>query len=116
MPEGTNVWQDDLLESRARSRGDVIFFGGGGAGEVGGALKAGDKMRINLASEKKEKGGGGGGGRVAGMGINLTITSHHAGMVGEVERGLQLRNFSGLWMSHRACDALIHVSDRAPVL
>ncbi len=32
MPEGKDVWQNDLLESRARSRGDVIFSEGGGAG------------------------------------------------------------------------------------
>lgn len=47
MPEGSIVWQNDLLESRARSRGDVIFSGG-----------VGEKMRINLASERRGVGGG----------------------------------------------------------
>lgn len=46
MPGGRNVWQNDLLESRARSRGDVIFFRGRGGW-------FGDKMRINLASERR---------------------------------------------------------------
>lgn len=39
------MWQNDLLESRAGSRGDVIFSEGGG--------RFGDKMRINLASERR---------------------------------------------------------------
>ena len=29
LPGGSNVWWDDLVESVARSRGDVIFIGGG---------------------------------------------------------------------------------------
>lgn len=32
MPGERKVWQDDLLESRAGSRGDVIFTEGGGGG------------------------------------------------------------------------------------
>lgn len=39
--------QNDLLESRARSWGDVIFIEGGGGGWFG------DEMRINLASERR---------------------------------------------------------------
>lgn len=30
MPAGQNAWQTDLLESIARSRGDVIFLAVGG--------------------------------------------------------------------------------------
>lgn len=46
MPEGKDVWQNDLLESRARSRGDVIFSEGGGL-----VLRQG--IRINLACERR---------------------------------------------------------------
>lgn len=48
------MWQNDLLESRARSRGDVIFFRGG-VEWWGWWFR--DKMKINLASEKEEGGG-----------------------------------------------------------
>lgn len=60
MPEGSIVWQNDLLESRARSRGDVIFSGG-----------VGEKMRINLASERRGVGGG----------VLTTWPSHHTMLV-----------------------------------
>lgn len=45
---------------------------------------------------------------------NLTITSHHAGMAeGGAKRFTAEGNFSELWMSHYAADALIRVSDPA---
>lgn len=90
MPGGRNVWQNDLLESRARSRGDVIFFRG--------------RRVVWIQDEdkfSKWKGRGGGGD----CDHHITITPWLRG----VKRGLQQRGTSQLWMSHPAPDALIHL-------
>lgn len=84
---GRGVCLDDLLESRARSRGDVI------SSERGGTRREGrDKTRVDedKFSWWMEEGL-----------LNLTITSHHAGWDWRAGGG----------MSHPPPDALILVSD-----
>ena len=91
--EGRHVWQNDLLQSTARSRGDVIFFRWEGVGMVW--RRDEDKF-----SKWKEEG--------------LTIwPSHHEG---GAKRFTVEGNLSEPRMSHPAPDALILVSDPGPVL